>query len=71
MFYKYFIESVPCFSFVYSYFNLGVKNKNSLQKTIHIISKIIADIQRDITKFSEKHVLRNARSILVNESHVV
>ena len=54
MFYKPFIESVLCFSFIWWCFNLSVKNRNNLQKIVHVSSKIIGDTQRDITKLYKK-----------------
>ena len=71
MFYKSFIKSVLCFSFICWYFNLSVKNKNNLQKIVRVSSKIIGDTRRDITKFCEKQVLENACSILIDGSHVI
>ena len=67
MFYKSFIEGVICFSCICWYFNLSVKNKNSLHKIVRISSKIIGDNQRDIIKFCEERTLRKARTILVDK----
>ena len=72
MFYKSFIESVLCFSFICWFFNLSVKNRNSLQKIVRVSSNIIGEPQRDIIKFCEKQMLRKARSISVDgRSHVL
>ena len=65
-------ESVICSSlFICWYFNLSVKNKNSLQKIVRVSSKIIGHTQRDITQFCKQQVLRKARSILANDSHAL
>ena len=68
MFYKSFIESSLCFSFICWYFNLSVKNKNSLQKIVCVSSKIIGDTRRAICK---KQVLRKACSISVSGRQVL
>ena len=70
MFYKSVIENV-LFSFICWCFNLRVKDKNSLQKSVRVTSEIIGDIQRDVTKFRKQQVLRKPRSVLVNESRVL
>ena len=67
---KSFIECVLCSSFICWYFNLSVKNKNSLQKIVRVSSKIIGETQRNIT-LCEQQILRKARSILANDSHVL
>ena len=66
-----FIECVLCSPFICCYFNLSVKNKNSLQKIVRVSSKIIGETQRDITQFCEQLILRKARSILANASHAL
>ena len=71
LFYKSFIESVLCFSFICWYFNLSAKHKNSLQKIVNISSKIIGEQQRHISQFCEQQVLRKARSILALDSHAM
>ena len=71
MFYKSFIESVHCFSFICWYFNLSVKHKNSLQNGVRVSSKVIGNSERDVTQFCDKQVLRKARSILVDGSRVL
>ena len=62
LFYKSFIESVLCSSFICWYFNLSVKNKNSLQKIVRVSSKIIGETQTDITQFCEQQILRHVLS---------
>ena len=49
----------------------SVKNKNSLQEIVRVSSKIIGETQRDITQVCKQQVLRNARSILANDSHAL
>ena len=71
LFYKSFIESVLCSSFICWYFNLSVKNKNKLQNIVRVSSKIIGETQRDIIQFCEQHILRKARSVLANDSHAL
>ena len=71
LFYNSFIKSILWFSFICLFFNLSVKNRNSLQKVVRVSSKIIGDTQRDITKFYEKQMLRKAHSISVDGSHVL
>ena len=71
MFFTSFIKSVLVFSFVCWYFNLNVKNRNSLERIVRISLKIIGSTQRDITIFGKKQVLRKTCSILVDESHIL
>ena len=71
MFYKSFIKSIIYVLIICWYFNLIIKNKNSLQKFACVSSRIIGNNQRDITQFCEQRVLVKICSVLVNESHVI
>ena len=71
LFYKSFIESVLSFTFICWFHSLGVKNWNSLQRTVCIASKITAEPQRDLALFCEQQILRKARSILTKKDHIL
>ena len=51
LFYKSFIESVLSFSFICCFHSLGMKNRNSLQRTVCIASKTTAVPQTDLALF--------------------
>lgn len=71
LFYQSFIESVLCFSFISWYFNLSIKNKNSLKRIVSLGSKIIGEPQRDLTQFCEQQILRKGKSIIASDSHIL
>lgn len=71
LFYKSFIESVLCFSFICWYYNLGVKNKNNLQKIVRTCSKVIGEPQRSISQFFEQQTLRKAHTIVLDRKHAL
>ena len=71
LFYKSYIESVLCFSFICWYHNLGVKNKTNLQKIIRICSKITGEPQRAISQFCDQQTLRKAHMIVADKNHAL
>ena len=70
-FYRSFIESVICFSFVCWFYNLNVKNRNSLLKIVRTCSKIIGKDQRDLGQFCDDQLRKKAKQILRNPDHVL
>ena len=71
LFYKSFIESVLLFYFICWFHSLGVKNRNRVQRIVHITSKITAVPQRDLALFYEQQILRKACSILTKKDHIL
>ena len=69
-FYRSFIESVLCFSFICYFFNLNVKNKNSLNRIVNVCSKICGRQQRGLDMFCRQQISRKVRCILSTPDHV-
>ena len=71
LFYSSFIESVLTFSFICWFFNLTLKQKNSLRKIVNLSSKIICEDVRSLSAFCNQQVLHKAKCILKDPDHVL
>ena len=62
-------ESVLTFSFL-CWFG-GLKSKNVLNKVVNVCGKVVAERQEQLSQLYEHHVVRKARVIVDDNSHVL
>ena len=70
-FYRSCIESVLTFSFLYWFGGLNVKSKNVLNKMVNVCGKVVCERQEQLSQLYERLVVRKARVIVDDKSHVL
>ena len=70
-FYNAFIESIISFSCICWYMNLNLHQKNSLERIVRISSKIIGLDQRNLQQFTNRLILKKARTIIKDDNHAL
>ena len=70
-FYRCFIESLLCFSFLCWYGSLSVKCKNVLNRVVNVCSKVVGERQMSMNELYERRVRKKARAIANDSSHVL
>ena len=70
-FYRSCIESVLTFSFLSWFGGLNVKSKNVLNKVVNVRGKVVGERPEHLSQLYERRVVRKARVIVDNNSHVV
>jgi len=70
-FYSSFVESVLTFSFICWFGSLCVKNRSVLDRVVNVCSKIVGVRQEGLSVLYERRVVRKARCILNDNSHVL
>ena len=69
--YHSFIESLLTFSFICWFSGLSVKEKNSLNTTVKVCSKIIGIQQRNLGRIWEKQAAEKAKRIISQPDHIM
>ena len=64
-------ESVPTFSFWCWFGGLNVKSKNILNKVVNVCCKVVGERQEQLSQLYEQRVVRKARVIVYDNSHVL
>ena len=70
-FYRCCIESVLTFLFLCWFRGLNVKSKNVLNKVVNVCGKIVGERQEHLSQLYERRVVRKARVIEDDNSHVL
>ena len=70
-FYRCFIESVITFSFLCWFGSLSVRNKNVLGRVVNVCSTVVGAKQVSLNELYECRVVRKARRIVNDSSHVL
>ncbi len=70
-FYRSCIESVLTFSFLCWFGGLNVKSKNVLNKVVNVCGKVVGERQEQLSQLYERRVVRKARVIVDDNSHVL
>ena len=70
-FYQSCIESVLTFSLQCWFEGLNVKSKNVLNKVVNVCGKVVGERQKQLSQLYERRVVRKARVIVDNNSHVL
>jgi hypothetical protein len=70
-FYRCFLESVLTFGLMCWFGGLCVKNRNVLDRVVKVCGKIVGEKQKSLTELYESRVVRKAKSILSDETHVL
>ena len=70
-FYRSCTESVLTFSFLCWFGGLNVKSKNFLNKVVNVCGKVVGQRQEHLSQLYERHVVRKARVIEDDNSHVL
>lgn len=71
MFHYSYIESVITFSIVCWFHSISLKNRNRLDQTVKVCSKIIGLPVKTLSTVSEQQMLRLAGRIIQDPSHVL
>ena len=71
LFYKSFIETILCFSFICWYYNINIKSRASLQTIVRTCSKVIGEPQRTLSEFCNQQILRKSALIITDKNHAL
>ena len=69
MVYRSLVESILCFNIVTWFGNLGVKDRNRLNRIVNLASKVIGKTQKPIIEIYKDFVKTKAKKIMSDNSH--